>query len=201
MRLRNLLLAMLLPSAVGSALAISPAAAAVGDLTCTVTPQTGSPTTEAESLGVTASGPATIAAGSDGTVTLALSFDTSGMPATPVVVLRNLIATIAVPVLLFAFTQGVFPKPPDFSSLQAFDLSFLASNPQLTLFLAEQMASALAAAHEKGVIHRDMKPGNVMLIEDPDPYGSPGGATEPAKTMLAPREGSSASGPSRLDGA
>ncbi len=113
MRLRNLLLAMLLPSAVGSALAISPAAAAVGDLTCTVTPQTGSPTTEAESLGVTASGPATIAAGSDGTVTLALSFDTSGMPATPVVVLRNLIATIAVPTgaspLQSASSLSVYP--------------------------------------------------------------------------------------------
>jgi uncharacterized membrane protein YbhN (UPF0104 family) len=44
-------------------------------------------------------------------------------------------ATISVCVLIFAFTQGVFPKPPDFASLNAFDLSFLASNFRLTLFL------------------------------------------------------------------
>jgi len=44
-------------------------------------------------------------------------------------------AVISVFVLIFAFTQGVFPKPPDFASLNAFDLSFLASNFRLTLFL------------------------------------------------------------------
>jgi uncharacterized protein (TIRG00374 family) len=38
-------------------------------------------------------------------------------------------------ILLFAFTQGVFPKPPDFANLGAFDLSFLASHPRFTLFL------------------------------------------------------------------
>jgi len=37
--------------------------------------------------------------------------------------------------LLFAFTQGVFPKPPDFSKLNAFDLSYLASHPRMALFL------------------------------------------------------------------
>ena len=29
-------------------------------------------------------------------------------------------------ILTFAFTQGVFPKPPDFADLNAFDLSYLA---------------------------------------------------------------------------
>ena len=38
-------------------------------------------------------------------------------------------------ILSFAFTQGVFPKPPDFADLNAFDLSYLASHPQFTLFL------------------------------------------------------------------
>ena len=38
-------------------------------------------------------------------------------------------------ILIFAFTQGVFPKPPDFAKLNAFDLSFFAQNPQLTLFV------------------------------------------------------------------
>ena len=38
-------------------------------------------------------------------------------------------------ILSFAFTQGVFPKPPDFAKLNAFDLSYLASHPRFTLFL------------------------------------------------------------------
>ena len=37
--------------------------------------------------------------------------------------------------LLFAFTQGVFPKPPDFAKLNAFDLSYFAQHPRFTLFL------------------------------------------------------------------
>jgi uncharacterized membrane protein YbhN (UPF0104 family) len=43
--------------------------------------------------------------------------------------------TMAVFILTFAFSQGVFPKPPDFASLPAFDLQLLASNPRFTLFL------------------------------------------------------------------
>ncbi|WP_372791694.1 YbhN family protein [Paraconexibacter sp.] len=43
-------------------------------------------------------------------------------------------ATMGVFILTFAFTQGVFPKPPDFSKLGAFDLSFFASHPRFTLF-------------------------------------------------------------------
>jgi len=38
-------------------------------------------------------------------------------------------------ILLFAFTQGVFPKPPDFSKLSSFDISYLAEHFRLTLFL------------------------------------------------------------------
>ena len=38
-------------------------------------------------------------------------------------------------ILIFAFSQGVFPKPPDFSKLPAFDLAFFASHPRFTLFL------------------------------------------------------------------
>jgi uncharacterized membrane protein YbhN (UPF0104 family) len=43
-------------------------------------------------------------------------------------------------ILLFAFTQGVFPKPPDFSKLHAFDLSFFASHPRFLLFLLTVLA-------------------------------------------------------------
>jgi uncharacterized membrane protein YbhN (UPF0104 family) len=47
---------------------------------------------------------------------------------------------IAIPVLLFAFTQGVFPKPPDFTKLHAFDLSFFAGHVRFTLFLLTALA-------------------------------------------------------------
>jgi uncharacterized protein (TIRG00374 family) len=52
-------------------------------------------------------------------------------------------ATIAVVVLTFAFTQGVFPKPPDFSKLNAFDLSYFASHPQFALFVITALAIAV----------------------------------------------------------
>jgi uncharacterized membrane protein YbhN (UPF0104 family) len=42
---------------------------------------------------------------------------------------------MAVPILAYAFSQGAFPKPPDFSKLPAFDIAFFASNPRFTLFL------------------------------------------------------------------
>ena len=49
-------------------------------------------------------------------------------------------------VLAFAFTQGVFPKPPDFSELPAFDLAFLASHPQFTLFLLTALGIGVLVA-------------------------------------------------------
>jgi uncharacterized membrane protein YbhN (UPF0104 family) len=42
---------------------------------------------------------------------------------------------IGLVIMGFAFTQGVFPKPPDFSKLPAFDISFFASHMRFTLFL------------------------------------------------------------------
>jgi uncharacterized membrane protein YbhN (UPF0104 family) len=49
-------------------------------------------------------------------------------------------ATMAVFILAFAFSQGVFPKPPDFSEIPAFDLQFFASHPRFTLFLLTAFA-------------------------------------------------------------
>ncbi len=42
---------------------------------------------------------------------------------------------MAVFILSFAFSQGVFPKPPDFSKLNAFDLTWFAQHPKFTVFL------------------------------------------------------------------
>jgi glycosyltransferase 2 family protein len=52
---------------------------------------------------------------------------------------------IAIPVLAFAFTQGAFPKPPDFSSLPAFDLAFFAQHPRFALFTLTVLGIAVLA--------------------------------------------------------
>jgi uncharacterized membrane protein YbhN (UPF0104 family) len=49
-------------------------------------------------------------------------------------------------VMCFAFTQGVFPKPPDFSKLPAFDISFFASHMRFTLFLVTVLSIAFLIA-------------------------------------------------------
>ncbi len=47
---------------------------------------------------------------------------------------------VGVLVLVFAFSQGVFPKPPDFSKLNSFDISYLAEHFRFTLFLVTLIA-------------------------------------------------------------
>ena len=49
-------------------------------------------------------------------------------------------------ILAFAFSQGVFPKPPDFAKLNAFDLSYLASHPRFTLFFVTALGVAALVA-------------------------------------------------------
>ena len=45
-------------------------------------------------------------------------------------------------ILTFSFTQGVFPKPPDFAKLPAFDLAFFAQHPKFALFFITFLAVA-----------------------------------------------------------
>lgn len=75
------------------------------------------------------------------------------------------------------------PKPPQtFLTMELLDGESLGdriarSGPITTeaaLPLVEQMVAALAAAHEVGVVHRDFKSGNVLLVPDGDGLGSKG---------------------------
>jgi glycosyltransferase 2 family protein len=53
---------------------------------------------------------------------------------------------MGVAIMCFAFTQGVFPKPPDFSKLPAFDISFFAGHMRFTLFLLTALSICFLVA-------------------------------------------------------
>jgi uncharacterized membrane protein YbhN (UPF0104 family) len=55
-------------------------------------------------------------------------------------------AFMAIFILAFAFSQGAFPKPPDFSKIPAFDLQFFASHPRFLLFVLTALAVGVIAA-------------------------------------------------------
>lgn len=46
---------------------------------------------------------------------------------------------------------------------------------ELAIELVRQTASALAALHARGIVHRDVEPDNIMLVPDPDTTDSAGG--------------------------
>ena len=77
-------------------------------------------------------------------------------------------------IMCFAFTQGVFPKPPDFSKLPAFDISFFAANMRFTLFVLTALgilflvAFALLSARVRAFWQR-IKQG-LTVLRDRDAY-------------------------------
>jgi uncharacterized membrane protein YbhN (UPF0104 family) len=50
-------------------------------------------------------------------------------------------ASVGLLVLIFAFSQGVFPKPPAFGKLGSFDIAYLADHFRFTLFLITLLAA------------------------------------------------------------
>jgi uncharacterized membrane protein YbhN (UPF0104 family) len=71
-----------------------------------------------------------------------LSIDESSYPALASALSTGVIFDWAIGLLImcFAFTQGVFPKPPSFAQLPSFDISFFAANPRFTLFALTALA-------------------------------------------------------------
>jgi uncharacterized membrane protein YbhN (UPF0104 family) len=71
------------------------------------------------------------------------SYPTVAAAISSVVVFDWLIGLV---VMGFSFTQGVFPKPPDFSKLPAFDIQFFASHPRFALFVLTVLAVGFLVA-------------------------------------------------------
>ena len=104
--------------------------------------------------------------------------------------------TVGVFVLVFAFTQGVFPKPPDFSKLSSFEISYLAAHFRFTLFLitvlaiAGLVAFALLSVRVKAFWARVRQ--GVTILNDRPPLPAGGGRVAgrgvalPLRRLLVP---------------
>ena len=84
--------------------------------------------------------------------------------------------SMQIPYIVPAYEWGTLPDGSPYFSMeyvQGIGLEqVLASQKQLdfdvVIGIARQVLTALGAAHELGVIHRDLKPGNLMLMPGPD---------------------------------
>jgi len=57
-------------------------------------------------------------------------------------------------------------------------------DPTRTAAIAQQLGDALDAAHDRGLVHRDVKPANVLITPRHDPTGRDHDLSEPSRTAL-----------------
>ncbi|HEY5317897.1 MAG TPA: lysylphosphatidylglycerol synthase transmembrane domain-containing protein [Solirubrobacteraceae bacterium] len=106
-----------------------------------------------------------------------LSIDSASYPALASALSTGVLFDWAVGLLVmcFAFTRGVFPKPPSFSQLPSFDISFFAANPRFTLFaitasaIGFLVAFALLSARVKAFWQRIRQ--GLAILRDRRRYG------------------------------
>ena len=130
-------------------------------------------------FGLTGSGYlATREAGQDPCATKGLKRDLAGDPE----VARRfrqeavLMRSMQIPHIVPAYEWGTLPDGCPYFSMEYVEgvglEQVLASQKQLdfdvVIGIARQVLTALGAAHDLGVIHRDLKPGNLMLMPGPD---------------------------------
>jgi serine/threonine protein kinase len=90
----------------------------------------------------------------------------------------QLLSSLRHPGIVLYIAHGVTPQGARFLAMEWLDGEDLAQRLRRgplplpsALSLLRRVSEALAFAHERGVLHRDLKPGNIMLIKDPDVPG------------------------------
>ena len=91
-------------------------------------------------------------------------------------------ACVGVLVLIYAFTQGIFPKPPDFAKLSSFDISFFAEHFRFTLFLI----TLLAVIADRRVRAAVRPRARVLAARAPGPDDPDRQTALPARSRSAP---------------